>query len=138
METLSARDMQDLREAVARADLRAVEAEANAARVLAINADLIARNAHLELQNEKMRRALHGPSSERSRRLIDQMELEFEELEATATEDEIAAQQALQKKTTTVEAFTRKRQNAPGVSARSSRRAGRYSRREELSLLRFG
>ena len=76
---------------------------------LAINADLIARNAHLELQNEKMRRALHGPSSERSRRLIDQMELEFEELEATATEDEIAAQQAAAK-TTTVEAFTRKRQ----------------------------
>ena len=94
METLSARDIQDLREAVVRAGLRANEAEANAARVLAINADLIARNAHLELQNEKMRRALHGPSSERSRRLIDQMELEFEELEATATEDEIAAQQA--------------------------------------------
>ncbi len=109
METLSARDIQDLREAVVRAGLRATEAEANAARVMAINSDLIARNAHLELQNEKMRRALHGPSSERSRRLIDQMELEFEELEATATEDEIAAQQAAAK-TTTVEAFTRKRQ----------------------------
>jgi len=109
MEMLSARDIQDLREAVVRAGMRAAEAEANAARVLAINADLIARNAHLELQNEKMRRVLHGPSSERSRRLIDQMELEFEELEATATEDEIAAQQAAAK-TTTVEAFTRKRQ----------------------------
>ena len=109
METLSARDIQDLREAVVRAGLRATEAEANAARVLAINADLIARNAHLELQNEKMRRVLHGPSSERSRRLIEQMELEFEELEATATEDEIAAQRAAAK-TTTVAAFTRKRQ----------------------------
>jgi len=109
MEMLSARDIQDLREAVVRAGMRAAEAEANAARVLAINADLIARNAHLELQNEKMRRVLHGPSSERSRRLIDQMELELEELEATATEDEIAAQQAAAK-TTTVEAFTRKRQ----------------------------
>ena len=72
MEMLSARDIQDLREAVVRAGMRAAEAEANAARVLAINADLIARNAHLELQNEKMRRVLHGPSSERSRRLIDQ------------------------------------------------------------------
>jgi len=76
---------------------------------MAINSDLVARNADLELQNEKMRCALHGPSSERSRRLIDQMELEFEELEATATENEIAAQRAAAK-TTTVEAFTRKRQ----------------------------
>ena len=108
METLSARDIQELREAAQRSAMRATEAEANVARVRAINSDLVARNAHLELQNEKMRRALHGPSSERSRRLIDQMELEFEELETTATEDEIAAQQAAAK-TTTVEAFTRKR-----------------------------
>ena len=108
METLSARDIQELREAAQRSAMRATEAEANVARVRAINSDLVARNAHLELQNEKMRRALHGPSSERSRRLIDQMELEFEELEATATQDEIAAQRAAAK-TTTVEAFTRKR-----------------------------
>ena len=108
METLSARDIQELREAAQRSAMRATEAEANAARVMAINSDLVARNAHLELQNEKMRRALHGPSSERSRHLIDQMELEFEELEATATEDEIAAQRAAAK-TTTVETFTRKR-----------------------------
>ena len=91
---------------------------AEVARVRAINSDLVARNAHLELQNEKMRRTLHGQSSERSRHLIQQMELEFEELEATATEDEIAAQLAAAK-TTTVEAFTRKRRTrrefAPGT-----------------------
>jgi transposase len=107
MEPLSAHDIQELREAVVRSAMRATEAQAEVARVRAINSDLVARNAHLELQNEKMRRVLHGPSSERSRHLIDQMELEFEELEATATEDEIAAQQAAAK-TTTVEAFTRK------------------------------
>ena len=61
METLSARDIQELREAVVRSAMRATEAEANVARVRAINSDLVARNAHLELQNEKMRRALHGP-----------------------------------------------------------------------------
>jgi len=87
--------------------MRAAEAEAELARVTAIHSDLVARNAHLELQNEKMRRALHGRSSERSRHLIEQMELEFEELEATATEDEIAAQRTAAK-TTNVEAFTRK------------------------------
>jgi transposase len=108
MKTLPASNIHSLREALAKAELRAAEAEAEAARVKAINADLTARNAHLELQNEKMRRAMHGPSSERSRRLLDQMELEFEELEATATEDEIAAQQAAAK-TTTVKAFTRTR-----------------------------
>jgi transposase len=71
------------------AELAVVRAEA--ARVRAINADLEARNALLELQNEKMRRALYGQRSERSRQLVDQMELTFEELEATATEDEALA-----------------------------------------------
>ena len=41
-------------------------------------------------------------------RLLDQMELAFEELESSATEDEIAAEQAVAK-TTNVVAFTRKR-----------------------------
>lgn len=86
----------------------ALNAEAEAARVRAINADLLARNAHLELINEKMRRDKYGASSERSRRLIDQLELTFEELEADAAEAEslgaIAAAKA-----TTVTAFTRVR-----------------------------
>ena len=41
-------------------------------------------------------------------RLLDQIELQFEELESSATEDEIAAEMAVAK-TTTVAAFTRKR-----------------------------
>ena len=46
--------------------------------------------------------------SERTSRLLDQIELQFEELESSATEDEIAAEMVVAK-TTTVAAFTRKR-----------------------------
>lgn len=96
------------RDLAEKAQANALNAEAEAARVRAINADLLARNAHLELMNEKMRRDKYGASSERSRRLIDQLELTFEELEADAAEAEslgaIAAAKA-----TTVTAFTRVR-----------------------------
>jgi transposase/regulator of replication initiation timing len=108
MESPPAPSISELIEALSQAQMRANEAEAEVARVRAINSDLVARNAHLELQNEKMRRTLHGRSSERARHLIDQMELEYEELEATASQDEIAAQLAAAK-TTNVAAFTRKR-----------------------------
>ena len=38
-----------------------------------------------------MKRERFGPSAERSRKLLDQLELQLEELEASATEDELAA-----------------------------------------------
>ena len=41
-----------------------------------------------------MRRELYGSRSERGRKLLDQMELELEDLEAAAAEDEIAAEKA--------------------------------------------
>ena len=47
--------------------------------------------AHLKLEIEKLRRELYGSRSERKARLLDQMELQLEELEAAATEDELAA-----------------------------------------------
>jgi len=50
--------------------------------------------AQLKLQIEKLRRELYGSRSERKARLLDQMELELEELEAAASEDEIASQTA--------------------------------------------
>jgi transposase len=59
---------------------------------------------HLRLAVEKMRRELFGQRSERGARLLDQMELELEELEASASEDELANKIAA----TTVRAFTRK------------------------------
>ena len=46
--------------------------------------------AHLKLLIAKMRRERFGPSAERSR-LLDQLELQLEELEASATEDEAVA-----------------------------------------------
>lgn len=94
---------QDLREQLA-------EARAEAARVKAINSDLEARNAHLELQNAKMRIELFGQRSERSRRIVDQLEMGFEEAELSASEDEALAA-ALAARSTTVRAFERKRPN---------------------------
>jgi transposase len=100
-------DILVLRQTLAQAEAHAREAVAEASKVKAIASDLAARNALLELQIEKMRRELYGQRSERGQRLIDQMELTFEELEASASEDEAAAQQAAIG--TTVEGFTRAR-----------------------------
>jgi transposase len=93
-------DVQALRAALA-------GAQAEAARVKAVNADLEARNALLELQNALMKRQLYGQRAERSAHLIDQLALSFEELEAGATEDELAAQTAA--RGTNVEGFVRRR-----------------------------
>src|SRR6202140_3531447 len=68
--------------------------------------------AHLKLQIEKLNRDRYGPRSERTARLLDQLELTLEELETAATEDELAAEIAAAKTkntTTTVASFTRKR-----------------------------
>ena len=71
-----------------------VEARAEATHAKADLTGTEALIAHLKLAIEKLRRALYGSRSERQARLLDQMELELEELEATASEDEIAAQAA--------------------------------------------
>ena len=68
--------------------------------------------AHLKLQIEKLNRDRYGPRSERAGRLLDQLELTLEELEASATQDELAAEMAAVKATnatTTVASFERKR-----------------------------
>ena len=64
--------------------------------------------AHLRLEIARPRREQYGRSSERRARLIDQLEFQLEELEASATEDEIAAEQVTSG-TTTVAAFERRR-----------------------------
>ena len=64
--------------------------------------------AHQRLQIEKLKRQLYGPRSERTARLLDQMELAFEEIASSATEDELAAERAVAQ-TTNVVAFTRQR-----------------------------
>ena len=85
-----------------------IAARADAAAARAEHADAQALIAHLTLQIAKFRRAIHGPRSERSIRLLDQMEMQLEELEASATEDELRAERAAAS-TTRVGAFTRKR-----------------------------
>src|SRR5258708_35962189 len=48
--------------------------------------------AHLQLVIAKMKREMFGPRSERSQRLIEQMELQLEELAAAAGEDDAKAE----------------------------------------------
>ena len=84
-----------LRTALAAAEARAAAAEAEvveAARERAVLASAEATIAALRLEIEKLRRALYGTRSERKVRLLDQLELQLEELEATATEDDLAAE----------------------------------------------
>jgi hypothetical protein len=78
---------------------RAEAAQAEAAVARAEQSDAQALIAHLKLQIEKLRREIYGQRFERSVRLLDQMELQLEELEATATEDELKAEQAAAKTT---------------------------------------
>ena len=83
-------------------------ARAEVAVVRAQCSDDAAQIAHLKLQIDKLKRALYGVRSERSARLPDQLELQLEELEASATADELAAEVAAAK-TSSVVAFSRKR-----------------------------
>ena len=87
---------------------KATEAEARAANAVAKVSDAEAQIASLKLMIEKLRHALFGQRSERKRRLLDQLELQLDELEASATEDELAVEQAAAG-TTQVKGFTRRR-----------------------------
>ncbi|MBK3664795.1 IS66 family transposase [Bradyrhizobium diazoefficiens] len=98
-------------------DIEALHAALLAARaelaiVRAQQSDDQALIAHLKLQIERLNRDRHGPRSERTARLLDQLELTLEELETSATEDELTAEMAAAKTangTATVASFTRKR-----------------------------
>jgi transposase len=91
--------------AQARAEASTARAEASNARAEASSAEALI--THLRLTIEKLKRDLFGPRNERKARLIDQMELQLEELEAAASEDEIAAEKATA--ITQVRAFTRRK-----------------------------
>ena len=68
-----------------RAARRVAEARASGAEAMV---------AHLKLLIAKLKRERFGPSSEHRRRLLDQLELQLEELEASATQDACAAEVA--------------------------------------------
>ena len=101
-------DVDALKRALLAERARAARVEAELAVAKAKASDDDALIAHQRLQIEKLTRQLYGQHSERTVRLIDQMELAFDELESSASEDAIAAERAVAK-TTNVVAFTRKR-----------------------------
>ena len=101
-------DVEALKALLSAATRRAEEAEAQLANAQARVSATEAMIAHIKLQIAKLRRERYGPSAERTCRLLEQMELQLEDLEADACEDDLAAETAVQK-TTKVTAFERKR-----------------------------
>ena len=81
-----------------RASLAAAEAKVSDAQV---------QVAALKLMIEKLRRALYGRHSERKERLLGQLELELDELTASATEDDLTAETA-PGRTTQIKGFERR------------------------------
>ena len=104
----AAAEIARLRAELAATEARASTAEAELAEARAVVSTSEAMIAHLRLEIAKLRREQYGRSSERRAQLIDQMELQLEELEATATEDEIAAERA-SARSTAVASFARRR-----------------------------
>ncbi|ALG89985.1 MULTISPECIES: IS66 family transposase [Actibacterium] len=88
----TASEIAGLRAALAASEARAEAAESELAQARAVVSTSEAMIKHLRLEIAKLRREQYGRSSERRARLIDQMELQLEELEAAATEDELVAE----------------------------------------------
>lgn len=101
-------DVEALKALLAATLQRADQAEAQLANAQAQASATEAMIAHLKLQIAKLRREQYGASAERSRRLLDQMELQLEDLEGDASEDDLAAEAAVAK-ITSVPTFERKK-----------------------------
>ena len=107
MEALKALVLEATRQAEA-AVQRAADSEAQLANARARESVTEAVIAHLKLQIAKLKREQYGASAERTRRLLEQMELQLEDLEADAAQDDLVAEAAAAK-TANVTAFERKR-----------------------------
>src|SRR6202048_3407908 len=101
-------DITALKEALASERAKALDIAAELAVARAKASEDSGLIAQQKLQIAKLQRQIYGQRSERSSRLIDQLTLTFEELESSATEDELAAEKAVAM-TTTVRGFTRAR-----------------------------
>ena len=86
---------------------RAARAEATLSYAQATGSSAEALIARLRLEIEKLRRALYGVRSERKERLLDQLEMQLEDVEADAIEDELNAERAAS--STVVQSFERRR-----------------------------
>jgi transposase len=103
-----AQEVAALKAALVSAEAKGLQAAAELAVARAKASEDTALIAAQKLRIAKLERQVYGQRSERSARLIDQLALAFEELEAGATEDELAAETAVAR-TTTVAGFMRKR-----------------------------
>jgi len=101
-------DIADLPDDVAALKVALIASRTEAAAARAQLAEHQAVIAALKLQIEKYKRDRYGQRSERIARLLDQLELQLEEAESSATEDELAAEMAVAK-TSLVAAFIRRR-----------------------------
>ena len=101
-------DIADLPDDVAALKVALIASRTEAAAARAQLAEHQAVIAALKLQIEKYKRDRYGQRSERIARLLDQLELQLEEAESSATEDELAAEMAVAK-TSQVAAFIRRR-----------------------------
>ena len=99
-------DIAALRAALVAEQLARREAEARASGAEAMV-------AHLKLLIAKLRHEQFGASSERGRKLLDQLELQLEELEAGAAEDEAALDSDLASSRTTPGRVRRKPMRGP-------------------------
>lgn len=86
---------------------RAARAEATLSYAQATGSSAEALIARLRFEIEKLRRALYGVRSERKERLLDQLEMQLEDVEADAIEDELTAECAAS--STVVQSFERRR-----------------------------
>ena len=90
-----------------RAELTAERAARQEAEARAAGAEAMV--AHLKLLVAKLRHDRYGASSERGRKLLDQLEFELEELEANAAEDASATDADADKVGAIVSSFTRRK-----------------------------
>jgi transposase len=103
-----AQEIAALKAALATAEAKDLQVAAELAVTCAKASEDMALIAQQKLRIAKLERQIYGQRSERSARLVEQLSLAFEELEASATEDELSAERAVAK-TTAVAGFTRKR-----------------------------
>ena len=105
----AASEIATLRAALAAESARAQAAEGELVQARAVASCSEAMIQELKLEIAKLRRDKYGISSERRARLIDQLELQLEELEAAATEDALAAEQATPDEQSAVLPFMRRK-----------------------------
>jgi hypothetical protein len=108
MASLSPAEISALKSALVAAQALAAEAQAENARLAAEARDSATLITVLKLEIAKLQHQIYGQRSERKARLLEQLELELEELEAQASADELAAEQS-PVQTIEVQGFTRQK-----------------------------